>query len=196
MIRNFSEGEMLFQRGDPGNFLYGIITGSIRVTTQSKDGNELSLNTMVAGKIGGEIAAFDGGVRTATWISVEPTTVFAIARTDLLELMAQRPEFAHHMVEVLCQRVLNTSQQVEDAAFLSVPERLARQILSMVDTSEQNLPCRIQISQRELAAFLNASRQVVTGCLQEWQRLEFIKVGRGYVEVRNTVGMLERAAQT
>ena len=86
---------------------------------------------MVAGKIGGEIAALDGGVRTATWIAVEPTTVFAIARTDLLELMAQRPEFTHHMVEVFCQRVRNTSQQVEDAAFLSVPERLARQILSM-----------------------------------------------------------------
>jgi len=77
-----------------------------------------------------------------------------------------------------------------------VPERLARQILSMVSASEQSLPCRIQISQRELAAFLNASRQVVNGYLQEWQRLGFIKVGRGYVEVQNTVGMLEHAAQS
>jgi CRP/FNR family cyclic AMP-dependent transcriptional regulator len=151
---------------------------------------------MVAGKIGGEIAALDGGLRTATWIAIESTTVFAIARTNLLELMTKRPEFAHHMVEVLCQRVRTTSQQVEDAAFLAVPERLARQILSMVSASEQSLPCRIQISQRELAAFLNASRQVVNGYLQEWQRLGFIKVGRGYVEVQNTVGMLEHAAQS
>ena len=105
----------------------------------------------------------------------------------------RRPAIALHMIDVLCERVRGTSQQVEDAAFLSLPQRLASQLKVMVEDADAERP-RINISQRELATFLNGSRQVVNACLQEWQKLGFIEVGRGYVEVRDLGGVLEHAA--
>ena len=193
VIRHFQPGETIFIRGEPGDCIYGIIAGAVRVTTQSLDGRELSLNTMLPGDIGGEIAALDGGVRTATGTALEATTVFVISRHHMRELMVRQPAFALHMIDVLCARVRNTSQQVEDAAFLSLPERLARQLGVMVEVAGHTTPCRIKISQRELASFLNASRQVVNGLLQEWQRLGLISVGRGFVEVGDLPALIEHA---
>lgn len=192
-IRNFASNETIFSRGQPGEDLYGIISGKVRVLTESAEGRELALNTMLAGDIGGEIAALDGGERTASWVAVEPTTAFVISRGSLQTLMLKRPSLAVHMISVLCQRLRNTSRQVEDAAFLSLPERLARQMVTMAEVSNRPLPCRIDISQRELAAFMSASRQVVNGCLQDWQRQELIEVGRGYVVVKDIDGLLAAA---
>lgn len=195
-IKTYASQEIIFSRGQLGAELYGIISGSVRVMTESVEGRELALNTMHPGDIGGEIAALDGGERTASWVAIEPTTVFVIARTRLHDLMMRKPSLALHMINVLCQRVRNTSQQVEDAAFLSVPERLAQQLAAMVAACGSAIPCRVDISQRELAAFLSASRQVVNGTLQDWQRQELIAVGRGYVEVLDLEGMLDAAEHT
>ncbi len=193
VLRQYKAGEAVFVRNEPGDYIYGIMAGSIRVTTESIDGRELALNTMGPGAIGGEIAALDGGRRTATGTATEATTVFVIARNALRDLMMKRPAIALHMIDVLCERVRGTSQQVEDAAFLSLPQRLASQLKVMVEDADDQPP-RIHISQRELATFLNGSRQVVNACLQEWQKLGFIEVGRGYVEVHNLEGLLEHAA--
>ncbi len=196
VVRNFDAGQVIFERGEPGNYVYGIIAGTVRISIQSEDGRDLALNTMGAGDIGGEIAVLDGGRRTATGTARTSTTVFVIGREDLRTLMLERPELALHMIEVLCERVRRTSQQVENAAFLSLPQRLARQLEAMVrdaacDSDETGSGTRLDISQSEMASFLNASRQGVNMCLQDWQRAGWVAVGRGYVVVLDLDAILD-----
>lgn len=199
VIRNYEAGQVIFERDEPGNYIYGIIAGSVRISTQSEEGRDLALNTMGAGDIGGEIAVLDGGVRTATGTAWSSTTVFVIHRDQLRELMLKRPEIALHMIEVLCERVRQTSQQVENAAFLSLPQRLARQLRVMVEDAAHGAqagmssPCRLDISQSELASFLNASRQGVNICLQGWQKEGYVSIGRGYVVVEDLEGIFTSA---
>ncbi len=197
VVRNYEAGQTIFERGEPGNYIYGIIAGTVRISVQSEDGRDLALNTMGPGDIGGEIAVLDGGRRTATGTARTSTTVFLIGRDDLRSLMLARPELALHMIEVLCERVRRTSQQVENAAFLSLPQRLARQLEAMVrdaaydGAADPGAGTRLDISQSEMASFLNASRQGVNMCLQDWQRAGWVSVGRGYVVVNDLNGIRE-----
>lgn len=197
VVRNYDTGQVIFERDEPGNYIYGIISGSVRISTQSEEGKDLALNTMGPGDIGGEIAVLDGGRRTATGTATASTSVFVIHRDQLQALMLRRPEIALHMIEVLCERVRQTSRQVENAAFLSLPQRLARQLQVMVNDAatdhEPLLPRRVRISQSEMASFLNASRQGVNICLQAWQKEGFVSIGRGYVIVKDLHGIFAAA---
>ncbi len=191
--RRYGEGELVFARDTPGDYLYGVIAGSIRVTTMATDGRELSLNTMRAGDVIGEIAVLDGGVRTASGHALEPTTVFLVPREQFTALMLRQPSIALHMIRLLCERVRRTSRQVEEAAFLSLKQRLAQQLKKLVEDHGSELPCTIKISQAELASFLNASRQAVNGCLQEWARLDLLTLQRGRITVHDLAQILATA---
>lgn len=188
--RKYASGEIVFYRDEPGDYLYGVISGSIRVTTQAPDGRELALNTMKAGDVIGEIAVLDGGTRTASGRALEATVVFVVPREQFTALMLRQPTIALHMIELLCQRVRRASQQVEEAAFLSLTERLGRQLESLVRDTGAALPCTVKISQSELASFLNASRQAVNGCLQRWQKSGFVTLRRGSIVVHDLAGIL------
>ena len=194
ITHEYKAGELIFQRDDPGDYLYGVISGSLRMQVHSNDGRELALSTTQPGEIGGEIAALDGGTRTATAQALEPTTLFIVPGEEFRKLMARSPDLTQHMIEMLCARVRQTSQQVEDAAFLTVPQKLARQLQILVSASGNRLPCHLKISQTELATFLNASRQMVNGCLQAWQKLGYVKLGRGSLEVLDVLGLQAEAA--
>ena len=190
--RRYYNGEAVFTQNEPGEYLFGVISGSIRVTTQAPDGRELALNTMLPGDIIGEIAVLDGGTRTASGHALEETVAFLIPREPFIALISREPTIALHMIKLLCQRVRRSSRQVEEAAFLTLPQRLALLLDSLVD--EKNPGCEsvdsVTISQSELASFLNVSRQAVNGCLQTWQKEGFITLKRGRIEIRDTQGLL------
>ncbi len=193
VTRNYAVGETIFQRDEPGDYLFGVIAGSIRVAIHSPDGRELALNTMGPGDIIGEIAVLDGGVRTATGRATEPTQVFVVPREPFAQLMRRQPDIALHMIELLCERVRHAHQQVEEAAFLTLPQRLGRQLVALANTGAGALPVTIKISQGELATFLNASRQLVNGCLQGWQKQGYVSLKRGSIVVHDLDGLLEES---
>src|SRR5262249_61577534 len=69
---HFGKGEMLFARGDPGEHLYLIADGRVRLATSTDEGRELSFRHATSGEILGEIAALDGGPRSAEGGAVGP----------------------------------------------------------------------------------------------------------------------------
>ena len=192
--RVFRAGESIFQHGEPGDYLYGVVSGSVRISVQSADGRELALNTLGPGDIGGEIALLDGGPRTATGRAIEDTTVFVVPRDQFTQLLLKQPEIALYLIRILCERVRHTSRHIEDAAFKPLAERLAMQIAELIQANERGRlvhpPYTIKISQSELASFLNVSRQVVNGCLQGWQKAGHIKLARGSITVHDLQGLL------
>jgi len=187
-IRNFQPGEVIFQRGEQGDSLFGIIVGLVNVSTSSLDGRELTLNTQGPGSVGGEIAVMDGGPRTATWTAAEATTAFVISRSSLRTLMLHQPEIALHVIELLCARIRESTLQVEDAAFRTVAQRLARrlQLFAQDEQAERDASGAVvvRLSQNDLAVFLNASRQVVNKTLKSWQALGFVELGRNKIIIR------------
>jgi len=189
--RAYSNGEIVFSQGDAGDALYGVVTGRIRISAGAADGREIFLNIIEPGDTFGEIALLDGGSRTAAAVATMDSELVSIRREHFLAVLEREPRVALELLRLCGERLRWTSGQVEDAALLDVPARLAKRLLSLVHMHGQQAPNRVtlRISQEELANFLGVSRQVVNQYLQGWKRHGWVDVGRGSVTVLNEAAL-------
>jgi len=194
--RQFRSGELVFSQGDPGDALYAVVAGRIRISAGTKDGREISFNIMEPGDTFGEIALLDGGPRTATATATEATDLVSIRRDHLFALLEREPKVALELLKLCGSRLRWTSGLVEDAAFLDAPARLAKRLLSLAELHGQRSKSGVtlRISQEDLATFLSVSRQVVNQHLQGWKAKGWVALGRGSVTVRDE-GAIRQAAR-
>jgi CRP/FNR family cyclic AMP-dependent transcriptional regulator len=183
--RPYEQDAIVFSQGDPGDSLYGVVTGKVRISASTREGKEMFLNIMEPGDTFGEIALLDGNPRTATATTTAACELMIIPRAQFLALLQREPALAIHLLQLLCQRIRWTSGQAEDSALLTVPNRLARRLLSLAKLHGQRAPNGVQliISQEEMGRFLGISRQAVNQYLQEWRAKGWVDVGRGKVTV-------------
>jgi CRP-like cAMP-binding protein len=183
--RPYAEDAIVFSQGDPGDSLYGVVTGRVRISASTREGKEVFLNIMEPGDTFGEIALLDGNSRTAAATALAACELMIIPRAQFLALLQREPMLAIHLLQLLCQRIRWTSGQAEDSALLSVPTRLARRLISLAKLHGQRSTKGVQlvISQEEMGRFLGVSRQAVNQYLQEWRAQGWVDVGRGKVTV-------------
>ncbi len=185
--RSYRSDTLVFMRGEPGDALFGIATGRVRISTSGPGGKEVFLNTMEPGDTFGEIALLDGHPRTATATTLAPTELFVVQRPQFQSLLQREPALAVHLIELLCQRVRWTSEQMEDSSLLDAPARIAKRLLGLTQSRNKlkitGTP--LKLSQEELARSLGLSRQIVNKHLQTWKRADWISLGRGTVLVKD-----------
>lgn len=167
--RRFSAGATLFQRGDPGGEMFIVMEGRIRLSVLSAEGRELSLRHAEAGALIGEMAALDGGARSADATAVTEASVLALARADMDRLLAERPALARAVIRFLCRRLRDTTDQMESIALYRLEQRLARFLLALaradVEAGRQTARLELALNQGEIADMLGASRPKLNGAL-------------------------------
>lgn len=191
--RSFRGGEIVFSQGDPGDALYAVVNGKIRISAGTADGREISLNIMEPGDTFGEIALLDGGTRTATATASLPSELVSIRRDHFTGLLEREPRVALELLRLCGERLRWTSGLAEDAALLDASARLAKRLLSLGLLHGQRTPTglTLRISQEDLATFLGVSRQVVNQYLQGWKARGWVDLGRGSVTVRDEQALKE-----
>ncbi len=191
----YRAGESVFRQGDPGNAIYAVVTGRIRISAGTADGREMSLNIMEPGDTFGEIALLDGGTRTATATATEPSELVSIRRDHFVGLLEREPRVALELLRLCGERLRWTSGLVEDAAFLDAPARLAKRLLSIGELHGQRAAAglTVKISQEDLATFLGVSRQLVNQQLQGWKAKGWVALGRGSVTIREETALRQAA---
>jgi CRP/FNR family cyclic AMP-dependent transcriptional regulator len=195
--RPYKDGAIIFALGDPGDALYGVATGRVRISANTRDGKEIFLNIMEPGDTFGEIALLDGQPRTATASAIAPSELLIITREHFLALLQREPELAIHLLQLLCQRIRWTSSWAEDSALLGVPGRLARRLLSLgkLHGHDTKHGIHLTISQEELARFLGLSRQSVNQHLQTWKAQRWVDLGRGKITIVDVNALQEVVAR-
>jgi CRP-like cAMP-binding protein len=185
--RSYKNGSIVFSQKDPGDALYGVVAGKIRISASSPDGKEVFLNIMEPGDTFGEIALLDGRPRTATASATAPSELIMIMRDHFLSLLEREPKLVRHVVQLLCERIRWTSGLAEDSALLGVPARLARRLLSLGELhgQESTEGIALRISQEEVARFLGLSRQVINQNLQNWKMQGWLTLGRGKMVIND-----------
>ena len=167
----FEPGQTIFVRGDAGSDVYLVVKGRVRLSVFSFDGRLLSFKHADTGDIFGEIAALDGGPRTADAIALTRVEVRTLAQQQLNRLIESNPRVARAAIACLCGRLRDTSEQVEAIALHPVEVRLARFLLSRLRSREGGEPLDsvavldLGMSQSELASLIGASRQKVNAAL-------------------------------
>jgi CRP/FNR family cyclic AMP-dependent transcriptional regulator len=183
--RSYGIGAIVFSQSDPGDALYGVVTGQIRISAGSPSGREMFLNIMGPGDTFGEIALLDGRRRTATASTTAPSELIIITREHFLELLKHEPRLVSHVIQLLCERIRWTSGLAEESALFSVPERVARRLLSLGQLHGHKTPngMELRISQEEVARFLGLTRQAVNQYLQNWKTRGWLTLGRGKIVI-------------
>ena len=191
--RSYSRGAVLFAQGDPGDALYGVVTGKVRISASSSDGREMFLNIMEPGDVFGEIALLDGHHRTATASATVPSELIIITRDHFLGLLKREPTVVTHVIQLLCNRIRWTSGLAEESALLDVPQRLAQRLLSLINLHghKTSTGVELKISQEELARFLGLSRQAVNQRLQAWKAQGCLILGRGKIVIADEQALRE-----
>ena len=176
-------GDILFSQGEDAHSFFIVEQGEIEISIYSSDGRKMILDYRTPREIMGEIG-FYSGVRSASAEAIGPARLLQVRRPDLLETMRKDAELAVQFIDILCARLLASSDRIKQRFFDPLPARLARTILHL-DAKLAGRDGLIHISQAELGDFTGASREGVAKILQEWRDQDWIGLSRRTVSVTN-----------
>jgi len=180
---SFGVDQLIFARGDPGNDIYLVLKGRVRLSVFSLDGRMLSFKHAEAGDIFGEIGPLDGGARTADATALTQVEAMSLQRAKLNALLEGNPRVARATIKYLCTRLRETSDLAEGIALHPIEMRLARFLLSALkrqgsDGGAAQASIELGITQGELALLIGASRQKVNAALHALEELGAIRRAR------------------
>ena len=188
-VERYPAGEEIFAKGSPGQSMMVVLRGTAKMSSMSPDGKEIVLNIMHPGEIFGEIAILDGKERSADAVAMTDCDVLVVNRRDFLPMLEKHADMCMILLISLCQRLRQTSEQVEDILFRHLEARIAKALLHLAETTGlgriQGLSVDLHISQRELANIAGGSRESVNKHLQTWQRAGLIDLSKGSILIRD-----------
>jgi CRP-like cAMP-binding protein len=186
VTKTIRKGAVLFRKGDQGSSLCVLVSGAMRVDTPSAGGRSAVFNLILPGEIFGEIAALDGGIRSADVVAIERSEVMLIDRREVVPVLRRYPDLALRFIEILCSRIRHTSEQVEDIVFLDLSGRLAKALLFLHQkAAAESGEGKIRVTQREISQMIGASRESTNKQLRQWERRKLLRIERGAIVLLN-----------
>jgi CRP/FNR family transcriptional regulator, cyclic AMP receptor protein len=188
-VARHAQGDQIFAKGDPGNSMMAVLRGRVTISAPSPDGRQVVLTVMREGDVFGEIALLDGHERTADATTMTDCELMVVPRRSLLALLERRPDLCIDLLIVLCERLRQTDEQVEDLAFLDLEARIAKVLVRLAEQNGEGQsptrPLGVKISQRALGERVGGSRESVNKHLQELQRSGIITLEKGSIVIRD-----------
>jgi CRP-like cAMP-binding protein len=186
-VLRLEQHQGVFNKGEPGDCLYGILSGRVRIYSTSPKGSEIILNVIETGELFGEIAILDGCPRTASAAAMESADLLRIHRDHFLPYLKANPDWILGMLSLLCGRLRWTSSTVEDAAFLSFRARIAKRLLFLAahHRRPEERDITVPISQHDLGNMVGVSPETVNKQLALWRSAEILDTQRGAIVIRN-----------
>jgi CRP-like cAMP-binding protein len=179
--RSVAKGEIIFQEGEPGDRMYVILEGKVKLGQSSNDGRESLLAILGPGEMFGELSLFDPGQRTSTATALTDAVILALSNEQLRPWLAGRPEVAAALLQALARRLRRTNEAMADLVFSDVPGRVAKALMDLGEkfgeVTGEGLMVTHDMTQEELAQLVGASRETVNKALADfaqrgWIRLE------------------------
>jgi len=172
--RQVPAGTLLITAEQRGEALYFIARGSMRIFLDEANGSQVTVALLGPGDSVGEMSLLDEGVRSAHAMTIEDSELLWMDRKAFLDAVRHVPLLAHNLLRELSQRLRLANLQIRSLVTLTVPQRLARQILLFADRygREENGATRIllPLHQNDLAELIGTSRESVNRALAQLRR--------------------------
>jgi CRP/FNR family cyclic AMP-dependent transcriptional regulator len=185
-------GATIFSKGDPGNNLVAIVSGTVKISISSADGRNAILNLIGPGEIFGEVALLDGLARTADATANTNCELCVIDRREFLPFVRSQPALAMKFIELLCTRVRWTSDQVEQVILQNLPGRLASALLRLTEKYKLAPGGRtIAITQQEISEMVGMTRESINKQLRAWVARKWVRLEHGAIVVLDSQALEE-----
>jgi CRP-like cAMP-binding protein len=196
--RRFRRGEVIFHLGDPGDALFVVVSGAVKITLPSEAGDEAILATLRPGDFFGELALLDGAPRSASAAALEPTETLVLPRDRFRDLVATEPAIRDALLAALARELRRLTLHVEELHFLDIAGRLAARLARLADEqgsrqADGTIRLDAPITQSDLAAMVGCTRQSVNKLLGLFVADGLIQVERDAILISD-VDRLRRAS--
>ena len=181
-VRRYQPNTILINEGDTSDSLYILLSGRVKVYSTSPDGKEVVFTTHGPGEYLGELS-LDGGVRSASVMTTEPTVLSVVTGATLRQFIEAHPEFALHLIRKLIWRVRQATDSIKSLALQDVYGRVVRQL------NERSVPCgservvQERLTQQNIADRVGSSREMVSRILKDLTAGGYISVARGRITI-------------
>ena len=186
--RPFRAHTILINEGDASDSLYIVVSGRLRTYASSQEGRDVVLAEHGPGDYVGELS-LDGGVRSASVKTVEPTTCCVVAGAQMRAFLAEHPDFALHLSKKLTRMVRRLTEQVKSLALQDVYGRMVRVLMELSDPVGDERVVREKLTQQDIADRVGSSREMVNRVIKDLS-------SGGYVSVREGRYVIQRKLPT
>jgi CRP/FNR family cyclic AMP-dependent transcriptional regulator len=178
-LRSYPKNTVFITEGDSSDSVFVVLSGRVKVFLSDTEGHEMILDTQGPGEYVGEMA-LDGKPRSASVMTLEPTSFAVVARDPIREAIRRDPDFALEMISKIIDRARLATNSIKDLALLDVYGRVARLLLNMAVEHDGKLAIPEKLTQQEIAERVGASRDMVSRIFRD------LSAG-GYIKVENRI---------
>jgi CRP-like cAMP-binding protein len=176
--RRFPRDSTIVQEGQPGDYMYVLREGRVKVTKLSGAGREQILEILSAGAFFGEMALLDPPERSASVKSLDPVRLLALSRHDFLQALSRSPGLAMAVIRELARRLRRADEQASHMPYQSVKDRTRELLLRLAtEPAEDGWRVSPALTHQEVADMVATSRETVTRAVKQlkqdgWLRQE------------------------
>jgi len=167
-------GDVLFEKGDPGNHLYTINEGLLKISVDDPNsGREKTLALLSEDEVVGEMAVFGDQERSGKAIAIRDTHLLQIPEENFLDILQDYPTVGLNLIKILSERLLMSDEEIQSVTFQTIPGRLAAQLLRLSEKfGEETSDGRtidIRLTHEQLSDLVGTNRETVTRYLNEFE---------------------------
>jgi CRP/FNR family transcriptional regulator, cyclic AMP receptor protein len=168
--RHYRADTVILYEGDSGDALYLLLTGQVRIYSQSVTGKILTHGTISAGQYFGEMA-LDGGQRSASVQAMEDCECVLVPNAQVLLFASAQSDFATHLLHTVIGRARSTTEAAKNMALLDVYARLWKALDHAFETCHD--VCTL--THKQLADQIGASREMVSKLIKDLERGGYVQ---------------------
>jgi len=193
--RLFSAGKSIITAEQPGEAVYIILFGTVKIHIEQTDGRDVVLSIIGAGDTLGEMSLIDSSGRSASAVTLEDSLLLWMDKGVFQQVLDEYPPVAHNLVRILTSRVRLNNELIQALATLDVYGRVARQLLAFAEKygesgEGESVLIPIHLTQGEIADLVGASRKRVNQVMVFFREQELIALNTaGKVIVLNRAGL-------
>jgi CRP-like cAMP-binding protein len=190
--RSYPKGSVILFQDDPGDSLFVLRSGRVKVVLIGEDGREVILGVLEPGAHFGELALIDDQPRSAHVIAMEDANLLILRREDFRRRVEANPSVAWALLTELSRRLRRADVKIGGLVLLDVPGRIARLLLDLADETG-NETIEKPLTHQTIAQMIGASRETVSRAMKEFQDSGLITVERRKIAVGNREALEKRS---
>ncbi len=183
--RTYSAGEYLLRHGDGDNHALLLLRGVVKVVASSENGADALLAVRVGGDLVGELAAIDGGVRSASVIACGDVRTRWLSRDEFNSFFGKTSESVREVTRMIGERLRWSDRRRVDFVARPAASRLARVLLEIGDSYGRVVGDRctigVSLTQVELGSLAGLAKRTVEKHLADLQSEKLIEVGYRFI---------------
>jgi len=190
--KSYPKGSVILFEDDPGDSLFVVREGRVKVVLIGEDGREVILGVLGVGEYFGELSLIDDRPRSAHVIAMEDSNLLVLRREDFRKRVESSPSVAWSLLTELSRRLRRADDKIGGLVLLDVPGRIARLLLDLAEESGTNA-IEKTLTHQTIAQMIGASRETVSRAMKDFQDAGWITVERRRIALADRAALEQRA---